>query len=147
MTPSESGRMTLMIGNICSFVSSICLNVISLLITLAVQRSLQATITTARKTYYFTFRLIYSTVQTFSFKCSKHTQTQPYSQTMHIVFQRKYVLPVFAILVEGASIYCHPNQKHARVSLPCICNQQYTIHWLTIHWLMLSHGLPWCDDP
>lgn len=128
MTPSESGRMTLMIGNICSFVSSICLNVISLLITLALQRSLQVTITTARKTYCFTFRLIYSTVQTFSFKCSKHTQTQPYSQTMHIVFQRKYVLPVFAILVEGASIYCHPNQKHARVSLPCICNQQYTIH-------------------
>ena len=143
MRPSESGRMILMIGNICSFVSSICLNVISLLITLALQRSLQATINNCQKNLLLHLQVyIYSTVQTFSFRCSKHTQTQPYSQTMHIVFQRKYVLPVFAILVEDASIYCHPNQKHARVSLPRICNQQYTIHWL-----MLSHGLPWCDVP
>ena len=56
---TESGRMIFMIGNVGCFVSSICLNVISLfLITLALQKSLQATVTTARKTYYFTFRHI-----------------------------------------------------------------------------------------
>lgn len=136
--PSESGRMTINDWNICSFISSICLNVISLLITLALQRSLQATITTARKTYYFTFRLIFNCPNIFIQMLKTHTQTQPYSQTMHIVFQRKSVLSVFAILVDGASIYSHQTRNTQNFSPPHICNQQYTIHWLTIHWLMLS---------
>lgn len=59
------------------------------------------------------------------------TQTQPYSKTLHIIFQRKTVL-LFLILVDGTSVYSRPNQKHMGGLPHLLYIQQYTPHWLIL---------------
>lgn len=93
-------------------------NVISLLITLALQRSLRLIITTARKL--ITSPSYIQLAKTFSDALTQKIPTL--FQTMHIVFQRKSALSVFAILVDGALIYSHPNQKHGGLPLTSATN-------------------------
>lgn len=125
-----------MIGNIRSFISSICLNVISLLITLALQRSLQAIIiTTARKTYYFTFRLIYSTVQTFSFRCSNTPKPNLIPRLSTLYSREKSVLSVLAILVDGCFYLFTVIQTRNTQGFPSSHLQP------TIYYSLINHSL------